>query len=93
MPKILIIDDEASIRKSIKEILEYEKYDVDEAADGMEGVIKVKGGSYDGILCDIKMPKKDGIDVLKFLIKDYPEIPIIMISGHGDLETAVESMR
>lgn len=93
MPKILIIDDEASIRKSIKEILEYEKYDVDEAADGMEGVIKVKGGSYDVILCDIKMPKMDGLEVLERIRLLSPESAVVMISGHGNIDTAVSTLK
>ena len=93
MPKILIIDDEASIRKSIKEILEYEKYDVDEAADGMEGVIKVKSGSYDVILCDIKMPKMDGLEVLERIRLLSPESAVVMISGHGNIDTAVSTLK
>ena len=93
MPKILIIDDEASIRKSIKEILEYEKYEVDEAADGMEGVIKVKGATYDVILCDIKMPKMDGIEVLERIRLLSPESAVVMISGHGNIDTAVSTLK
>jgi DNA-binding NtrC family response regulator len=93
MPKILIIDDEASIRKSIKEILEYEKYEVDEAADGMEGIIKVKSGSYDVILCDIKMPKMDGIEVLERIRLLSPESAVVMISGHGNIDTAVSTLK
>lgn len=93
MPKILIIDDEASIRKSIKEILEYEKYEVDEAADGMEGVIKVKGNTYDVILCDIKMPKMDGIEVLERIRLLSPESAVVMISGHGNIDTAVSTLK
>ncbi|MFT4525772.1 MAG: two-component system nitrogen regulation response regulator NtrX [Bacteroidia bacterium] len=93
MPKILIIDDEASIRKSIKEILEYEKYEVDEAADGMEGVIKVKGGTYDVILCDIKMPKMDGLEVLERIRLLSPESAVVMISGHGNIDTAVSTLK
>lgn len=93
MPKILIIDDEASIRKSIKEILEYEKYEVDEAADGMEGVIKVKGNTYDVILCDIKMPKMDGQEVLERIRLLSPESAVVMISGHGNIDTAVSTLK
>lgn len=95
MSKILIIEDEDTIRRVLKKVLfeENNKYNVIEAHDGVQGIELIKSNNIDLILCDIKMPKKDGIDVLKFLIKDYPEIPIIMISGHGDLETAVESMR
>lgn len=93
MPKILIIDDEESIRKSIREILEYEKYEVDEAKDGMEGVIKVKGATYDVILCDIKMPKMDGVEVLERIRLLSPEAAVVMISGHGNIETAVSALK
>ena len=95
MSKILIIEDEESIRRVLKKVLIEEdgKYQVFEAIDGVDGVEKIKSNKLDLILCDIKMPKKDGIEVLDFIIKKYSEIPVIMISGHGDLETAVESMR
>lgn len=93
MAKILIIDDERSIRNAIREILEYEKFQVDEAEDGLQGVVKVKGGKYDVILCDIKMPKMDGIDVLDRIILLAPDTPVVMISGHGDIETAVDLLK
>ena len=95
MSKILIIEDEESIRRVLKKVLIEEdgKYQIFEAIDGVDGVEKIKTNKLDLILCDIKMPKKDGIEVLNFIIKKYSEIPVIMISGHGDLETAVESMR
>jgi DNA-binding NtrC family response regulator len=95
MSKILIIEDEETIRRVLKKVLfeENDAFNIIEAHDGVQAIEIIKSNKIDLILCDIKMPKKDGIDVLKFLIKDYPEIPIIMISGHGDLETAVESMR
>ena len=95
MSKILIIEDEESIRRVLKKVLieEDDKYEIFEAFDGVDGVEKIKSNKLDLILCDIKMPKKDGIEVLDFIIKKYSEIPVIMISGHGDLETAVESMR
>ena len=95
MSKILIIEDEESIRRVLKKVLIEEdgKYQIFEAIDGVDGVEKIKSNKLDLILCDIKMPKKDGIEVLDFIIKKYSEIPVIMISGHGDLETAVESMR
>ena len=95
MSKILIIEDEESIRRVLKKVLmeENDKYQIFEAIDGVDGVEKIKSNLLDLILCDIKMPKKDGIEVLDFIIKKYSEIPVIMISGHGDLETAVESMR
>jgi len=93
MSKILIIDDEKSIRTSLREILEYEKYEVDEAADGPEAVKMIKNESYDMILCDIKMPKMDGIEVLTKVIDSGSDTPVVMISGHGDIETAVETIK
>ncbi len=95
MSKILIIEDEETIRRVLNKVLSDENNDyiIIEAIDGLQAIDIVKSNKIDLILCDIKMPKKDGIDVLKFLIKDYSEIPVIMISGHGDLETAVETMR
>ncbi len=95
MSKILIIEDEESIRRVLRKVLmeEDSSYNIIEAFDGNQAIEMVKKNKIDLILCDIKMPKKDGIEVLNFLIKDYQEIPVIMISGHGDLETAVESMR
>jgi len=95
MSKILIIEDEESIRRVLRKVLieENSSYNIIEAYDGNQAIEMVKKNKLDLILCDIKMPKKDGIEVLKFLIKDYQEVPVIMISGHGDLETAVESMR
>ena len=95
MSKILIIEDEESIRRVLKKVLieEDSKYQFIEASDGVQGIEKIKSNKFNLILCDIKMPKKDGIEVLQFIIKECPEVPVIMISGHGDLETAVESMR
>ena len=95
MSKILIIEDEESIRRVLKRVLhdENSSYKILEANDGVAGVESIKKNKIDLVLCDIKMPKKDGIEVLRFIIKEYSEIPVIMISGHGDLETAVESMR
>ena len=95
MSKILIIEDEESIRRVLKKVLidENKSYKIIEASDGVTGIESIKKNKVDLVLCDIKMPKKDGIEVLKFLIQDFAEIPVIMISGHGDLETAVESMR
>ena len=95
MSKILIIEDEESIRRVLKKVLidENQSSKIIEACDGVQAIDMVKSNKLDLILCDIKMPKKDGIEVLQFLMSDYPEIPVIMISGHGDLETAVESMR
>ena len=95
MSKILIIEDEDSIRRVLKKVLieENSKYKLDEAANGEEAISLIKSQHYDLILCDIKMPKKDGIDVLEFVIGYDSKIPIIMISGHGDLKTAVKAMR
>ncbi|MDD5570406.1 MAG: sigma-54 dependent transcriptional regulator [Bacteroidales bacterium] len=93
MEKILIIDDEKSIRNSIREILEYEKFEVDDAESGMQGIEKIKNEKYDVVLCDIKMQKMDGIETLENIIKISPDTPVIMISGHGNIETAVESIK
>lgn len=93
MGKILIIDDERSIRRALREILEFENYEVDEAEDGKEGFEKATSSHYDVIFCDIKMPKMDGMEVLDKLQKEKIEIPIIMISGHGNIETAVEAIK
>ncbi|MCX6290279.1 MAG: sigma-54 dependent transcriptional regulator [Bacteroidetes bacterium] len=93
MPKILIIDDEKAIRNTLKDILTYEKFEVDEAADGAEGIKKAETGNFDLVLCDIKMPKMDGIEVLTKLQELNADLPVVMISGHGTIETAVEAIR
>lgn len=93
MPKILIIDDDKSIRRTLVEIFEYENYKVEEAADGLEGMVKIKTNSYDVVFCDIKMPKMDGMEVLEQSLKIKPDLPIIMISGHGTMETAVDAVK
>ncbi len=93
MSKILVIDDERSIRNTLKDILEYEKYEVDLAEDGNKGIEKVKNAEYDIILCDIKMPGLDGIEVLEHLNKIAPDTPVVMISGHGNIDTAVDSIK
>ena len=95
MPKILIIEDEAAIRRVLVKILseENDTYEVDEAEDGLNGIEKIKKEDFDLVLCDIKMPKMDGVEVLEAVKKIKPEIPIVMISGHGDLDTAVNTMR
>ncbi|SNR35177.1 sigma-54 dependent transcriptional regulator [Flavobacterium sp. ov086] len=95
MSKILIIEDEASIRRVLVKILseENDTYQVDEAEDGVAGLEKIKNNDYDLVLCDIKMPKMDGVEVLEEVKKIKPEIPMVMISGHGDMETAIHTMR
>ena len=95
MSKILIIEDEASIRRVLTRIIqeEDEDYQVDEAEDGLLGIEMIEKNDYDLVLCDIKMPKLDGVEVLQKTQKIKPEIPFVMISGHGELETAVETMR
>ena len=95
MPNILVIEDEAAIRRVLTKILseESDTYKVDEAEDGLMGIEKIKNDDFDLVLCDIKMPKMDGVEVLEAIKKIKPEIPVIMISGHGDLDTAVNTMR
>jgi len=93
MARILVIDDEKSIRRSIIEILQMEKYETEEAADGEEGLSLLQQKSFDVVLCDIKMPRRDGIDFLEEACKVKPEVPVIMISGHGNIDTAVEAVK
>lgn len=92
MPRILIIDDERAIRNTLREILEYESYQVDDAEDGIKGLEFVNKESYDMILCDIKMPQMDGIEVLE-KVQQITDTPVVMISGHGNIETAVEAIK
>lgn len=93
MAKILIIDDERAIRRALREILEFEKFEVDEAENGKQGVDKSKSELYDIIFCDIKMPEMDGMEVLDELLKSKVDTPVIMISGHGNIETAVQAIK
>ena len=95
MSKILIIEDEAAIRRVLSKILseESDTYIVEDAEDGLAGLEKIKNNDYDLVLCDIKMPKMDGVEVLEAVKKIKPEIPMVMISGHGDMETAIQTMR
>jgi len=93
MATILIIDDERAIRKTLAEILGFEGYKIEEAADGEEGLKKFQSASYDVVLCDIKMPKLDGIEFLAKATELNPDVPVIMISGHGNIETAVEAVK
>ena len=93
MTKILVIDDERPIRSTLQEILEFEKFKVDTAEDGKEGVDMISKGKYDLVLCDIKMPKMDGMEVLDVVIEKGLDVPMVMISGHGNVETAVEAIK
>ena len=93
MSRILVIDDERAIRRALREILEFEEFDVDEAEDGKEGLEKAIAESYDIIFCDIKMPKLDGMEVLEELRKANVDTPVIMISGHGNIDTAVQAIK
>lgn len=93
MAKILIVDDESSIRRTLRDILEYEKYEVFEAVDGMDCLVKLKQGNYDIIVLDIKMPKMDGIEALERIQILAPDTPVIMISGHANIDTAVEAVK
>ncbi len=93
MPSILIIDDEKAIRKTLAEILSYEGYKIDEASDGEEGLKKFSNAAYDVVLCDIKMPKMDGLEFLEKAKTVNGDVPIIVISGHGNIETAVEAVK
>lgn len=93
MPGILVIDDEKSIRNTLKDVLEYEKYEVSLAEDGASGIDQFAQGSFDVVLCDIKMAKMDGIEVLQKLLEITTDVPVIMISGHGNIDTAVDSIK
>ncbi len=93
MNKILLVDDEKSIRNTLREILEYEKFKIDEAENGKAGLKKIKENRYDLMLCDIKMPQLDGMDLLELAVGINPDMPVVMISGHGNIETAVEALK
>src|ERR1700754_3507198 len=93
MSNILIIDDEKSIRKTLGEILSYEGYKIEEAGDGEEGLKRFREKTFDVVLCDIKMPKLDGLEFLDKARETNPDVPVIMISGHGTIETAVEAVK
>jgi len=93
MAHILVIDDERSIRNTLKEILEYEKFTVDLAEHGLDGLEKYKNGSYDIVLCDIKMPEMDGLEVLEKISQEEGDAQVIMISGHGNIDNAVEAIK
>ena len=93
MAHILVIDDERSIRNSLKDVLEYEKHNVDVAEDGIEGLALFEKGTFDLVLCDIKMPKMDGLELLQKIFEITSDIQVIMISGHGNIETAVDAIK
>lgn len=93
MAKLLIIDDERAIRSTLREILEYENYEVDDIDNGIDGLELIKKNNYDLVLCDIKMNKMDGMEVLETALQSKPDLPFIMISGHGTIETAVEASK
>ena len=93
MARVLIVDDEPSIRRTLREILEFEKYDVDEAGDGLECLVKLKRAQYDVVVMDIKMPKMDGMDALERIQLLAPDTPVVMISGHANIDTAVDAVK
>ena len=93
MAKVLIVDDEPSIRRTLREILEFEKYEVEEACDGLECLVKLKRDKYDVVVMDIKMPKMDGMDALERLQLLAPDTPVVMISGHANIDTAVDAVK
>src|SRR4029077_20833299 len=93
MSKILIVDDERAIRSTLSEILQHEGYKVELAENGEEGLEKFKATVFDVVLCDIKMPKMDGMEFLEKARQINPDVPLIMISGHGTIETAVEAVK
>jgi two-component system nitrogen regulation response regulator NtrX len=90
---ILVVDDEASIRRTLREILEYEDYAVDEAEDGEDALSKLRTNRYDVVLLDVKMPKRDGMEVLQVISEEQRDVPVVMISGHGTIDTAVEATK
>ena len=92
MSRILVVDDERAIRNTLREILEYEKYAVDDAANGNEALLLIQSADYDVILCDIKMPGMDGMEVLEKVMQ-MTDTPVVMISGHGTIDTAVEAIK
>jgi len=91
--KVLVVDDDKSIRRTLRDILEFEKYVVDEAFDGLDCIVKIKQNKYDVIIMDIKMPKMDGMEAIEKVQSLIPDVPVIMISGHGNIDTAVEAVK
>ena len=92
MPKILIVDDEKAIRMTLKEILEFEKYEVDEAQDGAEALVLIKKNDYDVVLSDVKMPKMTGVELLEEVVKIYPDIIKIILTGFTDVEDIMQAL-
>lgn len=93
MAKILIVDDDKSIRKTLRDILEFEKYEIDESPDGVDCIVKIKQNKYDVIILDVKMPRMDGMEAIDKILNISPDTPVIMISGHGNIDTAVEAVK
>lgn len=93
MAKILIVDDDKAIRNTLREILEFEKYEVDESPDGLDCIVKIKQNNYDVVILDVKMPKMDGMEAIERIQELKPDMPIVMISGHGNIDTAVEAVK
>ncbi|GJM34503.1 MAG: sigma-54-dependent Fis family transcriptional regulator [Saprospiraceae bacterium] len=93
MARILVVDDEQSIRRTLRDILEFEKYEVEEAADGVECLVKLKKGKFDALILDIKMPQMDGMEALDRIQLLAPDTPVIMISGHANIDTAVDAVK
>lgn len=93
MAKVLIIDDERSIRDTLQEILSFEGHHVDTAPEGIEGLRLFEENEYEAVLCDVKMPNIDGIEVLESILAMNPQVPVIMITGHGNVETAVKALK
>ncbi|MBK9254045.1 MAG: sigma-54-dependent Fis family transcriptional regulator [Saprospiraceae bacterium] len=93
MAKILIVDDDKSIRKTLRDILEFEKYEIDESPDGVDCIVKIKQNKYDVIILDVKMPRMDGMEAIEKILNISPDTPVIMISGHGNIDTAVEAVK
>jgi len=93
MAKILIVDDDKSIRRTLRDILEFEKYDIDEASDGLDCIVKIKQNQFDVIILDVKMPRMDGMEAIEKIQNISPDTPVVMISGHGNIDTAVEAVK
>ncbi|MFZ1751720.1 MAG: sigma-54 dependent transcriptional regulator [Saprospiraceae bacterium] len=93
MAKILIVDDDKSIRKTLRDILEFEKYEIEEAVDGLDCIVKIKQNTFDIIILDVKMPRMDGMEAIDKIQNISPDTPVVMISGHGNIDTAVEAVK